>query len=359
MEPKLTVMMPVYNGRPYLEDAVRSVLGQTLQQLKLLIIDDGSDDGSGELLRRLAQEDARIELVQRGRRGQIATRNELLERATTDIVACADADDISLPDRLARQLRIFEDDPQLMVLGCQLDIIDASGRVVGLLARPCGAANVARALQRGTAVAQPSSLMRRKAILAMGGYREAYLDAEDYDCFLRASEAGKVDNADFVGVRYRVHAQSVSNQNAVRQMASADLAYATHRLRRFGKPDPTASLGRALDFDHAIMKSLLPAARIYKVLSRSPVNPTRACLRVLVAVPVGNRQAKAVQRLLLAELKKRPFDTLSAQMLYRAVALGPGRALRHYVPGITSLLPRPSRWRKKRMRLGRLIPRPL
>ena len=359
MEPKLTVMMPVYNGGPYLEDAVRSVLGQTLQQLKLLVINDGSDDGSGALLERLALEDARIELVQRGRRGQIATRNELLERATTDIVACADADDISLPDRLERQLRMFEDDPQLMVLGCQMNIVDAAGLVVGTLRRPCGAASVAQALQRGTAIAQPSSLMRRKAILAIGGYREAYLHAEDYDCFLRASEAGKVDNADFIGVHYRVHAQSVSHQNAVRQMASADLAHATHRLRRSGKPDPTASLGGAPGFDNPVMKALVPAAPIYRVLSRPTGSFTSAGLRVLVAAPVGNRQARHVQLALLSELGLRPFDGLSARMLYRAVALGPGRAMRHYLPGITGRLPRPSRWQKKRARFGRLIPRPL
>lgn len=358
MQPLLTVMMPVYNAGRYVDAAVRSIQCQTLANIRILIIDDGSSDGSGDILAQLAQADLRIDLVRRGRRGQTATRNELLERATTDIVACADADDISYPDRLARQLSIFLKDPQLVVLGCQLEIIDAAGNPIGQLSRPCGADTVARAFEKGTAISQPSCLMRRSAILRAGGYRRAYDHAEDYDCFLRAAEIGKVDNADFVGIRYRVHENSVSHQHTIRQMASADLARATHRLRVAGLKDPTAELSAPPAYDDPLMKALVPAASIYRALTKADTRRGSGYLRVLLNAPVGRRQARATQRALLAELDRRKLDGVSARVLFRAARLGPGRALRHYFPSMSRYLPRRVKWQARPAWGFRLIPKP-
>lgn len=330
MEPALTVMMPVYNARPYVEAAVRSILSQTLKNFRLLIIDDGSSDGSAEILTRLSCLDDRIDLIVRGRRGQIATRNELLERATTDIVACADADDISLPDRLERQLAIFARDPQLLVLGSHLLMIDEMGNPKRELRKPHGADEVALALERGTSVSQPSCLLRRRAILACGGYRAAYEHAEDYDCFLRASEHGKVDNADFVGIQYRVHGDSVSHRHAIRQLASADLVRATHKLRLAGQADPTEGLEHALAFDDPLMQRLVPAASLYRALTTVGTRQGSGPLRVILASPVSRRQQRHVQRALVGELDRRRFDTASIRILYRAAAMGPGRMVRLY-----------------------------
>lgn len=330
MIPTLTVMMPVYNAQPYLEAAVQSILSQTLKNIRLLIIDDGSTDGSGAVLTRLSRQEPRIELIRRENRGQIATRNELLERATTDIVACADADDISLPDRLERQIAVFQRDPELLVLGCQMQVIDEGGNVVGEMRKPLGADNVALALNRGTVISQPSCMMRRREILASGGYRPAYEHAEDYDCFLRACERGKVDNAGFVGIQYRVHGDSVSHRYAIRQLASADLARATHALRITGNEDPTDAFANAPAFDHPVMRKLVPAAPLYRALSRIGTRKGSGALRVILAAPVGRRQQRHVQRALVGEFIRRPFDAASVRLLYRAASLGPGRMFRAY-----------------------------
>jgi hypothetical protein len=324
----LTVMMPVFNARPYLKDAVDSILSQTLADIRLLIIDDGSDDGSGELLQDLEKSDPRIDLIRRGRKGQIETRNELLNRAQTDIVACADADDISHPTRLADQLAIMRLDVDLVALGSQLHVMDEQGCTFRELRRPTGAAHVRAALLRGTAISQPSCVLRRSAILSIGGYRKCYEHAEDYDMFLRASEAGKVDNADFFGIRYRVHAQSVSHRHAVRQMASADLARATHQLRIAGQIDPTASLQDAPEFDLPMMRELVPSASLYAALESLQKYPDSGPLLELVTAPIDRRQARHVQRALVEAVRHRPFDALSARALLRAASLGPGRLAR-------------------------------
>lgn len=330
MTPEVTVMMPVYNARPYLRAAVASILSQTLANLKLLIIDDGSDDGSAELLQELARTDGRIELIRRGRMGQVETRNELLQRAQTELVACADADDISLPARLADQLAHMKRDSDLVALGSQLRIIDRNGHVRGDLRRPTGAENVRKALLRGAAISQPSSMLRRTAIFAAGGYRKCYEHAEDYDMFLRAAEVGKVDNSDLAGIHYRVHEQSVSHRHAIRQMASADLARATHALRTAGEGDPTAGLQDVPAYDHPIMKALVPSAALYAVLEMVRIRPEEGTLQELLSATINRRQQRHVQRALIDAVRQREFDTLSARALLRALALGPGRFVRSY-----------------------------
>ena len=330
MNPEVTVMMPVHNARPYLRAAVASILSQTLGNLKLLVIDDGSDDGSAALLQELASTDDRIELIRRGRMGQVETRNELLHRAQTDLVACADADDISLPTRLADQLVRMKGDNDLVVLGTQLRIIDRSGHVRGHMSRPTGAQNVRNALFRGAAISQPSTMLRRTAIIAAGGYRKCYEHAEDYDMLLRAVEVGKVDNTEEVGIDYRVHEQSVSHRHAIRQMASVDLARATHALRLAGKADPTVGLLDAPAYDHPVMKALVPSAALYAVLETVRTRPGEAPLQELLSTAINRRQQRHVQRALIDAVRHREFDTLSARALLRAVALGPGRFIRSY-----------------------------
>jgi len=330
MTSELTVMMPVHNGGPYLRAAVESILAQTLSNLKLLIIDDGSQDGSGALLQELADADARIELIRREKRGQVATRNELLQRAQTEFVACADADDISLPTRLARQLSIMKQDPELVALGCQLQVIDKDGRIIGELRRKTGAAKVREAFLRGTAISQPSCMLRRSALLAIGGYRECYAHAEDYDMFLCIAEIGKVDNADFCGIHYRVHEASVSHRYAVRQMASAELARATYALRRAGEPDPTEGWQEAPAYDHPVMQKLVPSAALYAALETVHEHPGEEPLLRLVSATFSRRQQRHVQRALIEAVRRRQFDALSARALMRALALGPARFVRCY-----------------------------
>ncbi|MDH4981182.1 glycosyltransferase family A protein [Hyphomicrobium sp. D-2] len=326
--PEVTVMMPVHNARPYVQTAVESILGQTFSNFRLLVVDDGSDDGSGEILDELARADARVQLIRRERRGQVETRNELLARATTELLACADADDISLPNRLADQVQRMKKDPDLHAIGCQLHVVDHTGLILRDLRRPVGAEVVRAAFKRGTAVSQPSAMIRRSALLAIGGYRSCYEHAEDYDMFIRVAENGKIDNGEFFGIYYRVHDDSVSHRHAIRQMASADLARATHALRIAGRPDPTHGLRSALPYEDPIMKALVPSAAIYAALEQLRDEPSADPLRKLLGARIDRRQSRCVQRALVDVLLRRDLDALSLLALIRAVSMGPGRFMR-------------------------------
>src|SRR5262245_3590276 len=101
--PLISVIMPVYNAERYVADAVESILGQTFQDFEFLIFDDGSQDGSLAILGKYASQDARIRLFAKPHSGYVAWLSEGIRLARGEFIARMDADDISLPQRLARQ----------------------------------------------------------------------------------------------------------------------------------------------------------------------------------------------------------------------------------------------------------------
>ena len=118
-QPRVTVVLPVWNAGGYLAAAVESIRAQTLADWELLAIDDGSTDGSRQLLDDFARRDGRITVTSRPNRGLAATLQEGIERARSGVVALMNADDVSHPDRLARQLAFLERHPTVAALGTQ------------------------------------------------------------------------------------------------------------------------------------------------------------------------------------------------------------------------------------------------
>jgi glycosyltransferase involved in cell wall biosynthesis len=123
-------MMPVFNAGGFVEQAAGSILGQTMRDLELIVIDDGSTDVSAMILRRLAVEDRRVRFLSRKNEGIVATRNQVLSMARADLVACMDADDISQPQRLARQVRYMKEHPECVALGSAIVVVDPEGQPI-------------------------------------------------------------------------------------------------------------------------------------------------------------------------------------------------------------------------------------
>ena len=268
MEPKVSVLLPVHNAEVYLPEAVESILGQSLTDFELICIDDGSSDRSHELLQRYAARDRRVRVFRTKHAGLIAALNEGLKIARAPLVARMDADDVSTPERLEQQHRRFQLDPELWVLGTAEERIDACGCPRGRPPVVTGSDAVARALRERCVIRHPSVMMRREPILGLGGYRPAYKHAEDYDLWLRVSEHAKLDNLEFVGLRYRMHPESVSERHTARQRISAELARATHRLRMSGQQDPTDGLRAEPDlWNDPLLDQLIPAhVRFFRFL---------------------------------------------------------------------------------------------
>ncbi|HTF66818.1 MAG TPA: glycosyltransferase family A protein, partial [Edaphobacter sp.] len=113
--PLVSVLLPVYNGEPYLDAALASILRQDYERLEVIAIDDGSTDGSLQVLERYRKADGRISIVSRENRGLIATLNEGLAMAKGELVARMDADDVCYTARLSRQVSVLKQQPHLAI----------------------------------------------------------------------------------------------------------------------------------------------------------------------------------------------------------------------------------------------------
>jgi len=247
--PSVSVMMPVYNAQPYLAEAVESILGQTFADFEFLIVDDGSTDRSGAMLERYAARDQRIQLTSRPNTGYTVALNELLDLADGELVARMDADDVALPQRLARQVDYLRTHPDIVCVGTAVHFIDSAGRLLRD-AHP-GMDHEAleeRALAGRCPLNHPSVMMRRAAVVAVGGYRARFEPSEDHDLFLRLGEVGRLANLPEVLTKYRQHPQSASEQYQ-RLQCERSAAAVLEACRRRGIPprDVAVSPWRPVD----------------------------------------------------------------------------------------------------------------
>ncbi len=129
--PRVSVIMPMYNALPYLGEAIESIMTQTFQDWELLVIDDASTDGSTEVAREYAAKDSRIRLLSNmtGTPGEGPTRNTGIDAAQGEYVAMMDADDISLPTRLAEQVKFMDARPEVVLSGCWVRCFGAQRRL--------------------------------------------------------------------------------------------------------------------------------------------------------------------------------------------------------------------------------------
>jgi glycosyltransferase involved in cell wall biosynthesis len=173
---------------PYLDEAVRSMLAQSHADFEFVILDDGSVDGSRDRLRYWAGADSRIRLIEVERSlGPVGSSNLVVERARAPIVARMDADDVSAPDRLERQLDLLTRHPEAVLVGSVWEGIDRDGRKVR-------EADCSKVGDNGFAApfAHGSVMFRREAFRRVGGYRPETAYWEDLDLFLRLATQGRV-----------------------------------------------------------------------------------------------------------------------------------------------------------------------
>lgn len=205
---KVTVLMPVYNGEAFLREAIESILQQTFRDFEFLIIDDGSGDGSAALIRSYA--DDRIRLVQHPQnRGLVATLNEGLREAKGELVARMDCDDVSLPDRLARQVAYMDAHPAVGVCGTHFRLVP-SGQVIR---HPAGHEAIKAGMLLYNRIGHPTAMLRKNVLAQCDLYYSAsYPHAEDYELWTRCVARTAFANLEEVLLLYRLHDKQVSRQ---------------------------------------------------------------------------------------------------------------------------------------------------
>lgn len=238
MPPAVTVVMPVRNGGPYLGEAVGSVLGQTLRDFELLLIDDHSDDGA---ISRLDLRDERILVLPASGRGVSAAFNTGLRAARGALVARMDADDIALPRRLQSQAEYLERHPDVAICGGCVEIFpsdrvrDGNRRYQRWLNRCKEPARIRRELFIESPIPNPTAFFRREALQRLQGYADPAWP-EDYDLFLRADALGlKMGKPEGVLLRWREHPERLTRSDPRYSIEAFQRAKA-HYLARYRLP---------------------------------------------------------------------------------------------------------------------------
>ena len=278
---RIDVLIPVYNAASTVRASLRSIQEQTVSDIRILVIDDGSNDATAAIVSDLAVEDPRIELIRKpSNSGIVDTLNVGLGYCQSPYVARHDADDVAYPNRFEVQLRYLGAHAGCLAVGASTRLVDAAGRHLGGYSRlpQPDVADPHWFPSREPYLLHPFLMIRRDALVAVGGYRHAF-HAEDTDLYWRVQERGAMYNLPDLLGEYRIHAGSISGtsiQNgrisalnsqlsaisAVRRRSGLpDLLFPPERLAAYRRTDTTAGLLQVVSGD------LTPEERSYLELA--------------------------------------------------------------------------------------------
>lgn len=216
--PQLTVVMPVYNAERFLKESISSILNQSFSDFEFLIINDGSIDKSLGIIKGFAEKDKRIKVISRANKGLIPTLNEGLAAANGRFIARQDADDISLPSRLKKQMAFLQRNPDTGLLGTNIEVIDDQGKIVprdianvDLLTKPDDL-KLAEVFSNQFA---HGSIIAKARLIKEAKYDSAYAHAEDYELWSRLSRKTKAANLKEPLYKWRLHKKSVTTSHSV------------------------------------------------------------------------------------------------------------------------------------------------
>ncbi|WP_375401977.1 glycosyltransferase family 2 protein [uncultured Sphingomonas sp.] len=290
---RIDVLIPAYNVAPTIESAVRSILDQTVRDIRVIVVDDGSTDDTAAIVARLAAEDDRITVLRQANGGIVDALNNGLALCDAELIARHDGDDLAYPDRFEKQTAYLDAHPDCIAVGANARHIDAMSAPIGVVTA-MGSMDTADAAwfpAREPYLMHPLLLIRRDALVAAGGYRYVF-HAEDADLYWRLGGCGRLHNLPDVLADYRIHAGSVTGKSVLNGRVGAvnaqlaalsserrrgerpDLTFPRERLDRFVEAQTTARMiavaEEELDGSERARLSLATAAKLIELVNYRP-----------------------------------------------------------------------------------------
>jgi cellulose synthase/poly-beta-1,6-N-acetylglucosamine synthase-like glycosyltransferase len=239
MEPPLiSVVMVVCNADHFLCASIESILCQTLTEFEFIIVDFGSTDSSNSIISSYAAKDGRIKFHEIAPCGLAEARNAACCLARGEYIAMMDADDVANPKRLAWEFTFLEEHPKVGLVGGATEWINASGKSLRIERFPTKDHEIRAAFAVHCPFCQPTVVVRREAFLLVGGYRTLFVQAEDYDLWMRIAEHFEVANLEEVVLKYRIHAYQLTLRKHMQQCLYCLAARLSASSRKSGQPDP-------------------------------------------------------------------------------------------------------------------------
>lgn len=233
----VTVIIPLYNGSKFIDEAVQSCLNQTLRNLDLLVVDDGSTDNSVARLQTIA--DARLRILSFNHQGLCGVMNQAILHCGTEYVARLDQDDVCFPNRLETQIGFLMDHPEIVAAFGLVTRISAKGRIFGHYSLNTTESYQIYDPRIHGCPTQSAMCVRRDHLIGIGGYRESLYPADDLDLALRLSECGNIVILNKVLVKYRIHSNAATLPHFREMQVKSRFAVRLWELRSEGKPEIT------------------------------------------------------------------------------------------------------------------------
>jgi Glycosyl transferase family 2 len=236
--PRVTVLMTVFNGERHLREAIDSVLGQSFGDFELLVVDDGSTDGTAGVLGAIT--DPRVRITRNATNiGLTRSLNSGLALARGMLIARHDADDVSEPDRLARQVAFLDANPDVALVGAAYRKIDERGAVLGDRMLPVDYDRIRWVLHFYCPFVHSAVVFRAAVVRAMGDYDDAFVYAQDYDLWSRLAVAHRVANLPDSLVRYRMGTTTLTA--TIGDQSGEVVHIAARNIESLGLPVPSAA----------------------------------------------------------------------------------------------------------------------
>ena len=213
----VSVVMPVYNAELYVEESIESIIGQTFKDWELIVVDDASTDGSLALVKKFADNDCRIKVISLSNNvGQLRARNRGIIASRGKYYAVQDADDISLPERLEKQVAFMEANPKLAIVGSNIQIMDEKGCVYAERYYPESTEAVKKSAILSNPFAASAAIVKTDVLKKLGGYPlHTKKIAEDYALWLKILTEYDGGNIPLFLIKYRLFQSG--DKNTVRQ----------------------------------------------------------------------------------------------------------------------------------------------
>jgi glycosyltransferase involved in cell wall biosynthesis len=217
MNPKVSIIMPVYNAEKYLKYSIESILAQTLSDFEFIIINDGSKDNSLEIIKEYAEKDKRIKIIDQEITGVVRALNNALKICKGEYIARMDADDISLPNRLEKQINFMEKE-KLNICGTWAKVIDENGKDTNKEFHypPKTWQKTKLYLLRGNPFIHPSVILKKdiyeKEKDKNEDFYHKYKHIEDYELWTRLVPKYKSGNLEEYLLEYRIHSDQITKK---------------------------------------------------------------------------------------------------------------------------------------------------
>ena len=235
--PLVSVVMSVYNNEEFVSHSIKSIVDQSYSDFEFIIINDGSTDGSKHIILKWQKVDNRIIFIDRKEnKGLPYSLNESIAIAKGKYVARMDSDDIAGIDRFERQVRFLESRLEVDIVGGQVTHIDSEGSKLPSSTQPLSFEEIKSIAEFSCPVNHPTYMVKKDAYVALGGYRDVFVYAQDYDFILRAIDSNLIiENISDVLLEYRSPSSGCSTAKIHRQLYLGRQAINLHKERvKFG-----------------------------------------------------------------------------------------------------------------------------